>query len=200
MPARRATRLGIFGGTFDPPHIGHLAAAVEVRAELGLDQVWMVVANEPWQKVDGRSVSPPADRFALVEAAVAGIDGLVASAIEIERGGPSYTIDTVDQIEREAPGVEVVVVLGADAARGLPTWHRADELRQRAMFVVVGRPGLAAAATPAGWRCRQVEVPRLDVSSSDLRQRVADGRPVDVLIPAGAIAGIRERRLYGWPG
>jgi nicotinate-nucleotide adenylyltransferase len=198
MPARHATRLGIFGGTFDPPHIGHLATAVEVRSALELDAVWMVVANEPWQKTGDRPVSPARDRLALVEAAVAGLDGIEANDIEIRRGGPSYTIDTLQQIELERPGVEVLVVLGADAAAGLPTWHRAEELRRTASFVVVDRPGIAGPPPPEGWTCRHVVVPRLDVSSSDLRERVATGRPIDVLVPTAAIAGIEERRLYGW--
>jgi nicotinate-nucleotide adenylyltransferase len=198
MPARHATRLGIFGGTFDPPHIGHLATAVEVRSALDLDEVWMVVANEPWQKSPQRAVTSARDRLALVVAAVDGLDGVVASGIEIDRGGPSYTIDTLEELDREHPEAEVVVVLGADAAAGLPTWHRADELRERATFAVVERPGIVAPAPPEGWRCAVVAVPRLDVSSSDLRARVGAGRPIDVLVPPAAIAGIQERRLYGW--
>jgi nicotinate-nucleotide adenylyltransferase len=190
--------LGIFGGTFDPPHIGHLATAVEVRSVLALDEVWMVVANEPWQKVEDRPVSPAPDRLALVEAAVAGLDGVVASGLEIDRGGPSYTIDTLERLAEDRPDADVVVVLGADAAAGLPTWHRAEELRQLATFAVVDRAGIDSPPPPAGWRCRQVRVSRLDVSSSDLRARVADGQPIDVLVPPAAIAEIEQRRLYGW--
>jgi nicotinate-nucleotide adenylyltransferase len=200
MPARHATRLGIFGGTFDPPHIGHLATAVEVRSILALDEVWMVVANEPWQKAPGRAVTPARHRFALVEAAVTGLDGVLASSIEIDRGGPSYTIDTLEYLDNQRPEAEVVVVLGADAAAGLPTWHRADELRESATFAVVERPGLVAPGPPEGWRCTHVAVPRLDVSSSQLRARIAAGRPIDVLVPPAAIARIEELRLYGWRG
>ena len=165
---------------------------------LGLDEVWMVVANQPWQKVEDRAVSPAADRLALVEAAVADLDGVVASGIEIDRGGPSYTMDTLVEIAAERPDAEVVVVLGADAAAGLPTWHRAEELRQMATFAVVDRPGLQSPPLPGGWRFRRVTVPRLDVSSSDLRSRVAEGRPIDVLVAPTAIAEIEQRRLYGW--
>jgi len=98
-------RLGILGGTFDPVHVGHLVAAVNARHELGLDQVLLVVANEPWQKVGNRPVTPAADRLALVEAAVEGVEGLESSGIEIERGGPSYTADTVAELEARWPGV-----------------------------------------------------------------------------------------------
>jgi nicotinate-nucleotide adenylyltransferase len=143
-------------------------------------------------------VTPAVDRLALVEAAAEGLDGVHASSIEVDREGPSYTIDTLDELEASRPGIEPFVVLGADAAAGLPTWHRAEELRTRARVVVVDRPGLTSPPLPAGWDLRHVVVPRLDVSSSDLRQRIADGRPIDVLVPAAAIACIRRRRLYGW--
>lgn len=193
-----AQRVGVLGGTFDPPHIGHLASAVEVRAALGLQEVLLVVANEPWQKVASRPVTPAADRLAMVEAAVEGLDGLRASAVEIERGGPSYTVDTLRELERDRPGTEWFVIVGADAAAGLPTWDRPDELRAAATFALVDRPGLPGPPPPPGWRFVHVDVPRLDVSSSDLRERVAAGRPLDVLTPPGVVACIRDRRLYGW--
>jgi nicotinate-nucleotide adenylyltransferase len=193
-----AIRVGILGGTFDPPHIGHLATAVEVKSRLGLDEVLLVVANDPWQKSAGRLVTPAVDRLAMVEAAVEGLDGVHASSIEIDRGGPSYTIDTITDLAAAHPDREWFVVVGADAAAGLDTWHRAEELRTAALFVVVDRPGLSAPGPPAGWRVRHVTVPRLDVASSELRQRVAEGRPLDVLVPRGVITCIRDRRLYGW--
>lgn len=196
MPGER--RVGILGGTFDPPHIGHLATAVEVRHRMELDEVLLVVANDPWQKSGQRPVTPAADRLAMVRAAVEGLDGVQASALEIERGGPSYTIDTLEQLDAAAPGGRWYVVVGADAAAGLPTWHRAEDLRGVARLVVVDRPGLASAALPDGWTVDHVTVPRLDVSSSDLRRRAAEGRPLDVLVPPGVITCIRDRRLYGW--
>jgi nicotinate-nucleotide adenylyltransferase len=191
--------IGIFGGTFDPPHVGHVAVAANVRWALGLDEVLLVVANEPWQKAH-LPVSPAADRLAMVEAAVAGVEGVSASSLEVERGGPSYTADTLAELGRRCPGVPLHVVLGSDAAAGLDTWERAEEVRVSASIVVVTRPGAELASLPPGWSSRAVEVPRLDVSSTDLRARAADGRPLDGLVPGSVVALIRERGLYAAGG
>lgn len=194
--ASRPRRLGIFGGTFDPPHVGHLVTAVNVRHDLQLDQVLLVVNNQPWQKVGTRAITPAADRFALVEAAVAGVEGLEASAVEIERGGMSYTADTLVELARSEPAPELFVILGADAAGGLTTWEQADAVRDLATVVVVDRPGSQTATPLPGWSWLRVEVPRLEVSSTDLRARVVDGRPLDYLLPPGVIATIEARGLY----
>ncbi|MGO9582270.1 MAG: nicotinate-nucleotide adenylyltransferase [Acidimicrobiales bacterium] len=194
-------RLGILGGTFDPVHVGHLVAAVNARHELSLDRVLLVVANEPWQKVASRPVTPAVDRLALVEAAVEGVEGLEASGIEIARGGPSYTADTVAELAAQWPGTELNLIVGADAAAGLGGWERLEEVRSKVVLVVVNRPGTTIDATgPAspleGWDVRMVEVPALEISSTDLRDRVATGRPLDFLIPMPAIRVIRQHGLY----
>jgi len=194
-------RLGILGGTFDPVHVGHLVAAVNARHELSLDRVFLVVANEPWQKVASRPVTPAVDRLALVEAAVEGVEGLEASGIEIARGGPSYTADTVAELAAQWPGTELNLIVGADAAAGLGGWERLEEVRSKVVLVVVNRPGTTIDATgPAspleGWDVRMVEVPALEISSTDLRDRVATGRPLDFLIPMPAIRVIRQHGLY----
>ena len=188
-------RIGILGGTFDPPHIGHLVMAVQVRDALALDVVLLVVAHEPWQKVGERPVSPSTDRLALVEAAVADLDGIEASDLEIRRGGPSYTADTLAELHAAGPDDELWVVLGADAAAGLPTWERGDEVAELAQLVVAAREG-ETGAPPAGWSWRTVPMTRLDVSSTDLRERVADGRSIDVLVPPGVRTEIERRALY----
>lgn len=189
-------RIGVFGGTFDPPHVGHLVTAVNVRHALSLDKVLLVVSNRPWQKLGTRPISRAADRLAMVEAAVLGIDGLEASALEIERGGLSYTADTLAELEALGPGAQLFVILGSDAASGLSTWERADEVRERSTLVVVERPGAPDTWPPAGWTRTRVEVPRLEVSSTDLRARVTDGRPLDFLLPPGVHDCITERGLY----
>lgn len=189
-------RLGVLGGTFDPPHVGHLVAAVEVRWALGLDRVLLMVANDPWQKSGARPVTPAPDRLAMTRALAAGVDGVQVSDLEIRRGGPSYTIDTLTHLWSGDPRPEVFVVVGRDAAAGLPTWERAEELRSAVPFVVVGRAGEEHAELPAGWTFREVDIPRLDVSSSDLRARLAAGRPVDGLMPPAVVALIDERGLY----
>jgi nicotinate-nucleotide adenylyltransferase len=195
-PGAGRERLGVYGGTFDPPHVGHVATAAIVRQALALDELWFVVANRPWQKAGTRVVTPATDRLALAEAAVEGIEGVSVSAIEIERGGDSYTADTLAALRAQRPERDLLVVVGADAAAGLPTWERADEVRAGAQLVLVDRPGLPSAGPPAGWRFARVEIPRLDVSSTDLRDRVRRGLPIDGLVPPAVRAVIDERGLY----
>ncbi len=189
-------RIGLFGGTFDPPHVGHLVTAVNVRHELGLDRVLLVVNDLPWQKLGTRDITPAEDRFAMVEAAVGSVEGIEASRVEIDRGGLSFTADTLHDLQAEDTGRELFVVLGSDAAGGLPSWERAEEVQELATIVVVDRPGAAATTPPPGWSWRRVEVPRLEVSSTDLRARVADGRPLDYLLTPDVIAVVQRRGLY----
>ena len=189
-----AEKIGVLGGTFDPVHVGHVATAAEVRHALGLDRVLLVVAGDPWQK-RGRVVAAAEDRLALVRAAVAGIDGVEASAIEVERDGPSVTADTLEALS--APGRDLFLVLGADAVANMPTWKRLEDTRGLATIVVVERAGDLDVHPPGdGWRVAHVRVPRLDVASTDLRARLAAGRPVDGLVPESVLAEIRRRGLY----
>jgi nicotinate-nucleotide adenylyltransferase len=194
-------RLGVFGGTFDPVHIGHLVTASEVRHALSLDTVLLVVANEPWQKVGWRPISPAADRLAVVEAAVAETQGLEASGIEIDRGGPTYTADTLAKLGDDHPGAEIFLIIGSDVADDLHTWKRVEEMQALCTLVVVARPGAGpppatATADLPGWRVERVTVPALDVSSTDLRERIRTGRPADFLIPAPALRQIARLGLY----
>lgn len=196
--ARR--RIGVLGGTFDPPHIGHLLVAVNVRFALSLDEIRLVVANHPWQKADDRAISPAVDRLAMTTAAVEGLDGVTVSAIEIERGGPSYSVDTLEEFRSREPEAELFLVVGADAAGQLETWHRYEEIPSLATVVVVDRPGLTGGVPPSGWPTVHVEVPRVEISSTDLRARVTDGRPLRFLMPESVATCITERRLYGLAG
>lgn len=188
-------RIGVLGGTFDPPHIGHLVTAVNVRHELQLDRVLMVVANEPWQKVATREVSPAADRYAMVQAAVEGVAGVEASDIELARGGPSYSIDTLEELHQRDPSAELFLILGDDAAAGLDSWERTEALLDLCRIVVVDRPGIVG-VVPERFHVERVEVPRLEVSSTDLRARVLDGRPTTYLLPEKVICLIADRGLY----
>jgi nicotinate-nucleotide adenylyltransferase len=194
-------KIGIFGGTFDPIHVGHLVAAVNVRHDLGLDRVLLVVANEPWQKLAARPVTPAADRLALVEAAVSSCDGVEASSLEVDRGGISYTADTIAELDRQCPGAELHLVIGADVAGMLGSWERIEEVRTKVCLVVVNRPGnrvvrLGAGGPLEGWQATSVEIPGIEISSTDLRDRAATGRPLDYLVPTEAIRVMRERSLY----
>ena len=188
-------RIGLFGGTFDPPHVGHLVTAINVRHVLALDLVLMMVAGEPWQKEGVRVVSSAADRLAMVEAAVADVTGLEASSLEVDRGGPSYTADTQRELMGRHPGAEFFTILGHDAARGITTWHDYESVRALSRLVVVDRPG-ETGDLPAGFDWIRVEVPLVDVSSSDLRARVRDGRPLDYLVTAPVLDIIEQRHLY----
>lgn len=189
------SRIGLFGGTFDPPHVGHLVTAVNVRHALSLDLVVLMVANIPWQKAGERRITPAADRLAMVEAAVADVPGLVAGAHEILHGGPSYTADTLALLADEHPGASLYTIVGDDAAAGFLTWQRYQEVADRSHLVVVDRPG-APVVLPEGFDWIRVEVPHLDVSSTDLRARARDGRPLDYLVTQDVLDVIEARGLY----
>lgn len=189
-------RIGIFGGTFDPIHTAHLELADVVRVTLGLDRMLLVVANRPWQKEGERVVTPAVDRYAMVEAAVRGWPGLEPSRIEIDRGGTSYTIDTVRQLKGDVPGVDLTLVIGSDVVAGLTTWKDHGDLAELVTLAVVGRPGVDPVDPPPGWRSVHVPAAPFDVSSTELRRRLECGEPVEGLVPETVIRCIRQRGLY----
>ncbi len=187
-------RWGIFGGTFDPPHIGQLVAAQSALHELELDRILFVVAHVPWQKVGDRTISESSHRLAMVEAAVENEHGMQAVSLEIDRGGNSYMADTLAELS--APERDLFLVLGSDAAHGLPTWERPDEVRALAAVAVVDRPGSAGQSPPYGWEWQMVDCPLIDLSSTDLRQRIVAGAPVDHLVPDSVVSYINRNGLY----
>ena len=189
MPAS----LGVFGGTFDPPHRGHLAVAQAARSTLGLDAVHFVVANDPWQKSDHRGVTAAIDRLALVQAMVAGEEGLVADDCEIRRGGASYTIDTVREFGVRFPGATLHLLIGRDLVEGFSTWHEAPTITRLARIVVLDRPGYSQ-SLPQGWT--SLAVPQVDVSSTELRDALLSGRDVGDDLSAAVMHEIRARGLY----
>lgn len=189
-------RRGLLGGTFDPPHLGHLVVAECARVALQLDQVRLLVAGEPWMK--GAAVSPAADRLALAEAAVADHPDLVVDARETRRDGPTYTADTLAELVAEEPDTDWYFLLGEDAAAQLPRWERIEDAFALATFVVVTRPAHPpppASALPE--RVVHLEVPQLEVSSTQLRDRFAAGEATRYLVPDAVDRCIRERGLYG---
>ncbi len=191
-----AERIGVFGGTFDPIHIGHLVAAAWTRDALALDRVLLVVANEPWQKSPTRRISAAEDRYAVVAAALDKVDGLEASRIEIDRGGPSYSVETVTDLQERFRLAALFLIVGADVASQLGTWHRVDDLARAVTLVVVDRGGVAPPPALDTWQVEHVKIPSLEISSSDVRARLGDGQPVDFLVPDAAIRCIFERGLY----
>jgi nicotinate-nucleotide adenylyltransferase len=198
-------KIGVYGGTFDPVHVGHLVTALDAKVALGLDRMLLVPANAPWQKVGNRRVTPAADRVAMLEAAVEGVDALEVSTVDVDRGGPTYSADTLADLTAAFPDAELFLVVGTDVARELHTWVRVDDVRRLATLVVVDRAGDGGKAEVDqlrlyGWRAEYVPVTALDVSSSEVRCRLAEGRPIDYLVPAGSIRVLRERGLYAHLG
>jgi nicotinate-nucleotide adenylyltransferase len=193
----RSERVGVFGGTFDPVHIGHVVVAAECRSALHLDRVLLVVAGDPWQK-RGRVVADAHTRLLLVEAAVEGVEGVEASDIEVVRGTASVTADTLEALA--GPHRELFLVLGADAVANMPTWRRLDDTRDLCTVVVVERAGDVHASPPGpGWQVARVAIPRVDVSSSEVRERLATGRPIDGLVPGAVAREIGAHGLYTAP-
>jgi nicotinate-nucleotide adenylyltransferase len=195
-------RIGILGGTFDPIHVGHLVAAVNAKHALGLDRVIMMVANVPWQKAGERVVTSAEERYDLVRAAVGDVPGLEPGRNEIERGGDSYTADTLQEVADANPDAELFLIVGWDVAASLATWERREDVQRLATLVVVNRPGAGRprGLDGEGWRWEDVTVPNLEISSTDLRARAVDGRPFDYLVPEAAVHVIRSRGLYAGRG
>lgn len=193
--SNKPVRLGVLGGTFDPPHLGHLIVADQVLHALSLSEVILVPANEPWQKVGVRKITPAAKRLAMTRAAVGDSAGLSVSGIEMDIGGPSYTSVTLDALAEQRHADEWLVIVGADAAAGLDTWHNTERLREQATIVVVNRPG-ADFQPPTGWSWELVEIPSVAISGTGLRRRVAQGNSVRFLTPEPVIDHINEWNLY----
>lgn len=195
-------RIGVFGGTFDPIHVGHLVAAVNARSALSLDRVILMVANVPWQKAGSRGVTGAEERFALVQAAVGDVPGLEAGRLEIDRGGESYTADTLVELAEVMADAELFLIVGWDVAAELATWGRMDDLQRLATLVIVNRPGAGrpSGLDDDGWRVTEVTVPNLEISSTDLRARAREGRPLDYLVPEAAVHFLRSHGLYAEGG
>jgi nicotinate-nucleotide adenylyltransferase len=189
-------KVGIMGGTFDPIHHGHLVAASEVESLFGLDEVVFVPTGEPWQK-DERQVSPAEHRYLMTVIATASNPQFWVSRVDIDRPGPTFTIDTIRDIAAQRPGAELFFITGADALSQILTWKDADEALGLARFVGVTRPGyvLSDAHLPHD-SVMLLDVPAMAISSSDCRARVAAGRPVWYLVPDGVVQYINKHRLY----
>jgi nicotinate-nucleotide adenylyltransferase len=189
-------RLGVMGGTFDPVHHGHLVAASEVQSLFSLDEVAFVPSGQPWQKA-GRVVSPAEHRYLMTVIATASNPGFWVSRVDIDRPGPTYTIDTLRDLAAQFPEAELFFITGADALEQIVSWKDAEELFGLAHFVGVTRPGytLSNDHLPRD-AVSLVEVPAMAISSSACRERVLAGRPVWYLVPDGVVQYIGKHRLY----
>ncbi|MEA5117028.1 MAG: nicotinate-nucleotide adenylyltransferase [Propionicimonas sp.] len=196
----RPLRLGVMGGTFDPIHHGHLVAASEVQARFHLDEVVFVPTGVPWQKA-GKQVSQPEDRYLMTTIATASNPRFSVSRVDIERDGPTYTVDTLRDIRvQRGDDVELYFITGADALSQILTWKGADQLFDLAHFVGVSRPGIPLGESDIAHlpedKVRLREIPALAISSTACRQRVQDRLPIWYLVPDGIVQYIAKRGLY----
>jgi nicotinate-nucleotide adenylyltransferase len=197
-------RVGVFGGTFDPPHNAHLLAAATARDVLRLDRVLLVVAGDPWQKTASVPVTAAHHRLAMTQLLVEGVDGLEVSDVEVRRSGPSYTVDTLAELASTEE--QLVLILGDDALAGIATWHRPSEVVRLAQIAAVQRPGVndgadgqlldARLILPAGRHVERFEIPRMDISSSDLRRRLRSGATVCGMLPPPVASYALRHGLY----
>lgn len=189
-------RIGLFGGTFDPPHNAHVALARVARDALQLDEVRWIPAGQPWQK--HRRVTAAEHREAMVRLAIEGEPGWVLDRSELERPGPSYTLDTVVSLQAALPNAHWTLIVGADQYAGLHTWRDWPELLSRVDLAVANRPGPTPEVSPDVLRHphRVVPLPMLDISSTDLRRRIATGQSVAALVPPRVAGYIAQNSLY----
>lgn len=199
-------KLGVLGGTFDPPHVGHLVLAERAREQLGPDRVLWVPAGSPWRKA-GREVSAAEHRIAMVRLAITGQDAFELSTLEVERAGPSYSVETLQALHDASPADELYFIVGLDALRDLPNWHEPARLIELATLAVAARSGersneadLERLLPGLSRRLVWIEMPRLDVSGTELRRRAAEGRSLRYLVPDAVEAYIREQGLYRTDG
>jgi nicotinate-nucleotide adenylyltransferase len=196
-------RLGIFGGTFDPPHVGHLRLATAALEQLSLDRVlWVLTADPPHKQRN--AISPVEDRLAMVAAAIAGQGAFEISRVEIDRPGPHWSADTVRLVREQHPGAELYYLMGGDSLADLPTWGRPQAFLAATQLGVLRRPGdevdlaaLEAVLPGVSERVRYIDVPPMDVASQDIRERVREGLPLEGLVPPAVEAIIDARGLYG---
>lgn len=195
-PDPSTTRLGVMGGTFDPIHHGHLVAASEVAAVLGLDEVVFVPTGNPWQKANQR-VSDPEHRYLMTVIATASNPRFTVSRVDIDRHGPTYTIDTLTDLRKDRPNVEFFFITGADAMSQITTWKDADKMWDLATFVAVTRPGHELTVPQeAQGKVRVIEIPAMAISSTDIRDRVRYRLPIWYLVPDGVVQYINKYDLY----
>jgi nicotinate-nucleotide adenylyltransferase len=194
-------RLGLFGGTFDPIHLGHLILAEQCREACALDQVWFVVAGAPPHKQGERT--PVVHRIEMVRIAIAGHPGFVASDLEARRPGPHYSFETLEAVRRDRPEDELFFLIGADSLVDLPTWKNPEEIARLATIVVVNRPGIdrvdpavGPRLVPGGASCRSVTIPPIGIASNDLRRRLAEQKSIRYMVPRGVEAYIQAQGLY----
>lgn len=185
-------KVGILGGTFDPPHYGHLIIAQEVLTVLNLDEIWFIPTNVPPHKENAKSSGN--DRIEMVKRAIEGNSKFILQEIEFERSGPSYTYDTITLLYNRYPNVAFYFIIGADMVEYLPKWHHIEELVKLIQFVGVKRPNFKV---KSAYPIIEVEVPQVEISSSEIRERFLGNRNTKYFLPENVKQYIEEKNLYG---
>ena len=192
-------RLGLLGGTFDPVHFGHLILGETAREQLGLGSVLFMPTGQPWRKA-ARNITPAAHRVEMLRRAIADNPAFELSLIEVERGGPSYTVDTLQGLVSARPGLEIFLIIGEDSLLDLPNWKAPERVVELATLAVAARgpekPAAGAAAGYLGDRTVWLDMPLIDISATDIRERVRQGRSIRYVVPDVVAAYIREQGLY----
>jgi nicotinate-nucleotide adenylyltransferase len=204
-PSGKAARIGVFGGAFDPPHNAHVALAQAALAQLDLAELHVIPTGQAWHKT--RTLTPKQDRLAMAQLAFAGLEGkVVVDSREVLRDGPTYTLDTLHELQREQPGAQLVLIMGADQATALPSWHGWQDILRTAIVSVAYRalstgdtarfdpkmlPGL-----PAGAHFEALELPPMDTSATEIRRRAALGVDISSLVPPTVARYIDQHHLY----
>ena len=191
-------RIGIFGGTFDPIHVGHLVAAENARYACQLDKVIFIVAGDPWHKSSRHHITNAEDRLRAVQAAIRDEPTFEASRIEIDRPGATYTADTLMAMQEAQPEADFFLIMGTDSAATLGSWARNEIVAELSTVVIVRRPGNPTIALDQPWKSVQVDMPALEISSTDLRERMRDGRPWRYLVPDSCSDLIQS--VWGYDG
>jgi nicotinate-nucleotide adenylyltransferase len=196
-------KIGVFGGTFDPVHNGHLAIAAKVRTQLALQEVWFVPTGQPWLKA-GRTISPWKQRVRMVELAIAGKPYFKVSTLEASRPGPSYTIDTMVELRKQFKTAELYFIMGWDSLRSLPLWKEAPRLITLCRLVAIPRPGitppdltvLEKSIPGISENVVMLDKPNLNISATEIRAKVAQGQPIGKMVPGSVAAFIKKNKLY----
>ena len=189
-------RVGLFGGSFDPPHIGHIAIAVFILNDRKLDEILFVVSHIQWQKAVDREILDSHHRFEMVKLAIRDFDHFSVSGIEIDRGGDSVTVETLEVLHNQDPTAQYELIIGEDIASTLSTWRRSEELEKYADIVVVGRPGFRLEAAEQNFNFVFAKGPQVNVSSQGIRSAIKSGLPISDLVPEEVERYIRSEGLY----
>lgn len=197
-PVTTLPRVGMFGGAFDPPHLAHVALARAAIEQLQLDRLYLFPTGDAWHRSE--PILSSGHRLAMAKAAFGDVPHVIVDDAELRRPGPTYTVDTLEDLRRRHPGATLFLLLGADQAARLPTWHRHTDISELATVCVAARPGSCSPTLFKAGSFRRIEMPVMDISATEIRRRLMAGQDVSTLVPAEVARYIAEHQLYSRPG